>query len=851
MSFSSRFHPTQAAQSAFADRTDEQSAFDAALAHYVSQVESLRTGAWRVDDANAPRLNVLTYFGVGGIGKTTLLRKLAERLDSAQAQPSHWPPPIKYPSPCASLTLDMSDFDAEDALLSLRASVAALPGSFPAFDLCLARYWAQRHGDATIPEAFQRRGRLAGAGAAMGVGEQIQAAMEEISTAVLGSAVPGIAAVRGLAHAGSAIWHRRLEKSTLRNCPGLHELLAEPATTTTLGYYGYALAWDLAQLQSPSSARLVVFIDTFEEAETGGVEFLNRLIWMLPNVLFVIAGRNAVTWAKAGSELEFSGPQRWPTLRAEADSEPRQHLVGFLSPQDRHSWLRQTLGEHCPQNIIDLAASESQGLPVHLDLIAQHVLKVAADRQVTMDDVRGNLSTVARRVLRDLSAPQRRAALASSLYRWFDGELLRVTADLPTAGPIAELVARPYVEKLPRLPYPYRLHDVLRNAFRSATELGDDQWLAADWERAGQRGAALLRARLLTCTEPAEYQEHAELLFTLVATFGCDFDWLVEIAIQLTSWSVWNTQWKAVPLTGLAAAETWSTALAEGLGTVMTRQVRSRAEVAEHLAAVVSRHPADSRLDVLRYFLGQAQRDVGQHAASAATLTSLLGGRMQGEALKGLTHLHRRTGNFTAARELVTAHADLIQNSTRLRAEISWSEGKISESITLFTAAADEAIERHDGGEQALCLTSAAWCYALLGEHSAASEKVEAARLVLRRSYQSFADILAGIAAGLVLARTAGSLDALDEAEAQAVHLGQTSLVAYARFARCLALIGQSSEFSTALERLGNSVVDSRFAYLHAIACDVAAVPQPTSPWHDDVVLARWRAATESWEQHG
>lgn len=850
MAFADRFRSVQAAQAEFADRSDEVSAFDAAIAHNVSRIEGLNAGAWTVEDPATPRANVLTYYGVGGIGKTTLIGKLVDRLGAAQAQPSHWPPPITYTSPVVTCSLDMSDFEPEDALLALRAAVAGLAGGVKAFDLCLARYWSERHGNATIAEAFKRRGRLARIGSAIGIGEQIQTAMEDVGAAVLGTALPGLAAFRGMAHAGSAIWHRRLANTALRECPGLNDLLAEPANVTSLAYYGYALAWDLAQLQKASGARLVVFIDTFEEAGPGGSEFINRLAWMLPNALFVIAGRNALKWAEPGSDLEFTGADRWPTLVAGAESDPRQHLVGFLSMEDRLGWLRQSLAAHCSDDVIELAAHESQGLPVHLDLIAQHVLEVATSREVTLDDVGGNLDVIARRVLRDLSDAQRRAALASSLYRWFDVELLRVTADLPSGGAVAELTARPYVEKLQRLPYSYRLHDLLRDAFRSAKELGDDQWLAADWERAAHRGAELLRDRLETSAAPADYQEHAELLFTLVATFGFDFNWLTDVAVRMTSWSVWNVQWNAEPLRGLHPTQSWSTALAEGLAVVMRRQVRSRATVAQQLETIVSKHPTDSRLDVLRYFLGQAQRDAGLHAASAITLTGLLGGVMEGDALKGLTHLHRRTGDFAAAQALVRDNANTITHAARLSAEIGWTEGRLEESAGLFRESAAAAGEAQDRGEQALCLASAAWCNALLGNGPFARGLIEDARSVLRSSYQSFADVLAAIAEAFLDARANGTLDGLADAEAYAGRVGQTSLVAYARFARCLALLGQhqGDEFAPALATLTESIDGLSFAYLEAIVRHVARLDQQTA-WHDETVLARWESVVAAWGQ--
>src|SRR6266487_5205115 len=65
------------AQQVFTDRTSEVSAFDAALKTLESTLAAADISP--VTDRRMPRKNVLVYYGVGGIGKTTLSEELERR----------------------------------------------------------------------------------------------------------------------------------------------------------------------------------------------------------------------------------------------------------------------------------------------------------------------------------------------------------------------------------------------------------------------------------------------------------------------------------------------------------------------------------------------------------------------------------------------------------------------------------------------------------------------------------------------------------------------------------------------------------------------------------------------------
>lgn len=843
MPFADRFKPVATAQAEFADRIGEQDAFDRSLQHYKSLLRALAEEEWCETDESLARTNVLTYYGIGGIGKTALLRKLADRLTSGSERPEHWPTPEPDDSPYVVCRLDASDFDPEDALLQLRASFVKLQCRLRAFDMCVARYWTSRYGQTGVADAFRSRSRLKKIGNTVGLGDAVQGAVEEAGAALLGSAVPGSAVFRSAASLGDRYLQARQAEATLRDCPGLEELLQDEATPALLPYYAYALAWDLKRVQVKNGARVVVLVDTFEEASEQCVQFFNVLMFLLPNVLFVVAGRNSLDWAHKSANLAFSGPHDWPGLVLGGDAEPRQHLVGYLSMEDRIRWLRGILKGRCMEPIIELAAQESCGLPVHLDLIAQHIVEVSKAREVTDSDVTGDLDAIAQRVCRDLSDVQRRALFASCLYRRFDVELVRVTADLPNAGPVHQLVRRPFVEHLTRGTYGFRLHSLLREAFRHSTSMGDDQWLFDDWKRAALRGAECLHERFKASEDPIDAREHAELLFGLVATFGIDFSWIQDVAVELTARSNWDPEWTTEPMSGFPKMSKWSTELTAGVDVVMKSQGRNRADVATDLSDILAGYERDERLDLVRYFLAQAQRDCGDEGSSKTTMQNLLHGPMAPQAARGLLHVLRREGDFVAATALHAKWADSIGYSDRALAEILWAQGNLAGASSLFRKGAQEARDRADGGELALCLASQAWSVALQGRFSESGRLVEETWAVLRKSYQSFADLMSSLAQALLM-ELSGARGPLDEVVDASKRFGQTSVTAYARFARCLVVViaDEAPDVKeTALGQLAESVKGDSFAYLLAVAEQAAGRSSIASGWSDEVVIASWQ----------
>ncbi|MFJ4670176.1 hypothetical protein [Kitasatospora purpeofusca] len=111
-----------------------------------------------VMDRAQGRRNVLTLYGVGGIGKTTLSHELERRLLADALAEGR--------DDVVAVRVDLSEdgaCDIEGLLLRRRAGPGQLGSRWQAFDLALAAYWARAHpgertcgwGSRSIPDLWR------------------------------------------------------------------------------------------------------------------------------------------------------------------------------------------------------------------------------------------------------------------------------------------------------------------------------------------------------------------------------------------------------------------------------------------------------------------------------------------------------------------------------------------------------------------------------------------------------------------------------------------------------------------------------------------------------------------------
>lgn len=197
------------AQRLFTNRESETGAFAAKL----EEVRAARRENPDVNlDLRSPRRNVLAFYGLGGIGKTRL---------SKECQRLFLEPKKAKGTRRAAVRVDFSEPSGRDAelyLLALRAGMAGLAHSFPAFDTCLALYWARRHPGLPVAEFVRNQSFLGGAVDR----EALARNLRDFVTGLLDNASP---VVGGASRAAVLTWERIREARSMRilerDCPFL------------------------------------------------------------------------------------------------------------------------------------------------------------------------------------------------------------------------------------------------------------------------------------------------------------------------------------------------------------------------------------------------------------------------------------------------------------------------------------------------------------------------------------------------------------------------------------------------------------------------------------------------------
>lgn len=527
------------------NRVSEISAFDLAISSLRGSLKASDLSP--VEDRRAPRRNVLSYYGVGGIGKSTLSRELENRF----VEPGSGGGVER-----AAIRVDFSEsqaLDPETYVLRLRAGMAQLARSWPAFDLAIATYWARAHPGEPLDEFINRDSALRRASRATALSEQIHTTISELA-----SVLPGVAG--GAYRLASSIYGQAREAlsahRTLKRCELLPELLDADADLETLSYFPYLLAWDLDRIPR-LKPQVAVFLDTYEAVggaawtDRAAERWLQRSIFLMPNVLFVITGRNRLDWAELNRPevLDFIGEERWPNLGSDPAGEPRQHLVGYLSETDAAWYLdraitrddQPAISPEIRNKIVEAAA----GLPLYLDLAATTYLDlIARNKTPTVDDFGQPLPTVAARMLRDLGADEQQLLRTAAMLNSFDLEILRAGCPNVPDAALRRFRDRPFLQVDPDRTWRYSLHAVLREAIRDADAELPDSWSPRERAMVATRLAAGLEAAASAAaaagdrsTEIAAFREAADL-GTMTDQF---FEWLVDLAQRLLASGYWSS----------------------------------------------------------------------------------------------------------------------------------------------------------------------------------------------------------------------------------------------------------------------------------------------------------------------
>lgn len=446
----------------------------------------------------------------------------------------------------------------------------------------------------------------------------------------------------------------RAKRHVVQNCQRLQALLEAETDLESLSYYPHLLSWDLHELSTKLYGRFHVttFIDTFEDVARGAhrnfERLVQRLVWLMPNVLFVISGRNRLEWAELTSagEVGWSGPNYWPGLTTGVASEPSQHLVEHLSQDDCAKFLAMRLrdGGHpaIPEEIRTQIARESGGYPLYLDLaVTRYMQIVGSGAAPDPTDFVGGFPGLVSRMLRDLDSEERRLARILSLLDSFDTELAVDIADLRSEAVAVRLTQRTFVDLDEEAAFPYSIHRLIRREVQLAAD-GPDSFTAADWSRYARQAFDKLGERYHRAVRGGDRTTANSALnqaLRLADEHNLDLGWCVDAAYRLIEDSLWEGSVR--PLIGSALA-TPAAALAQTLLAVVSQKTESRRnttrqargdvmfddlrETAEALNAVLATDLlAGEARDLATYYAAEALRELGRGAEAEELVRSITG----------------------------------------------------------------------------------------------------------------------------------------------------------------------------------------------------------------------------------
>ncbi len=338
--------------------------------------------------------NVIVCYGVGGVGKTSLRRKLCETLDSD--------PGAAY----SVVDFDIPAHRSQEMALSVlrREFRRRYRAPFNTFDIAYAVYWQKAKPNVALQkESFPLWEEGAIVADLVGLLGDVPAV----------GWIPKLAKMAGRGSRLVEEWWTKRGNEELR---GLHGQDAVQIAERLPMFW----AADVRDYLATREVRGVVFLDTYEaltEGERSEGRLLQHDAWVrelvaqLPEVLWVICGRERLRWGEIDKEWEVHLDQ---------------HLVGNLAVPDSEQFLV-SCGIDDPAIRAAIVAG-SQGLPYYLDLAVDTYQQIveAAQRPPVPSDFARTSTDVFARFLRHLTQPEIETLKVLSIPRFWNRGLFEL-----------------------------------------------------------------------------------------------------------------------------------------------------------------------------------------------------------------------------------------------------------------------------------------------------------------------------------------------------------------------------------------------------------------------------------------
>jgi tetratricopeptide (TPR) repeat protein len=469
---------------------------DKELAEFFTDVEHLRDAFKNAVAALTLTKRLLVIHGVGGVGKSSLLRMFRLHCKSVNV--------------LVALASGDDSKSALDVLTHWTEDLKVDGVAFPTFGKTFEHYRAIQAKVDT--EAQKSRGKLADL-AGKAAGKTAETAAAAAAGAALGSIIPGIGtiagAIGGMGAEALVDWLRGF-----LNKPDI-DLLLDPTKKLTDDVLD-----DLGKIAEKK--RIVLMLDTFEQM-TALDDWARDVAQRLPaNVLFVIAGRALPNWGRA-----------WSGWMANAQVEELKPMTeGVMRELIRRYYATMRGGQPNPAQV-DAIIRFARGLPMVVTSAVQLWVKYGVeDFQSVKAEIVANLVD---RLMEGVPSVLIPALEAAAIVRWFDQPILRAVTGLADVRDVYNELRRfPFVRTRAE---GLALHDAVR-------EIMDENLRAQDSERhceLHERAAAYFEKRLEKATgEEAERHQLERLYHRVRADEEAGIKLFQEMAEEMTRYRLVN-----------------------------------------------------------------------------------------------------------------------------------------------------------------------------------------------------------------------------------------------------------------------------------------------------------------------
>ena len=864
---------------AFTNRDHQWSVAAAAVEEHLRRISDR---AFSVEDLERPRTNVVVFHGVGGVGKSTLLRKLEAALATDAARPPQWGArawtrrllPIRIDLARSAST----GADFERVILTVRLALAgALGRPLPSFDLALRQYWEATHPGEPLDEYIRRTG-LTGKFSAM-LPQQMQSAVSEIAGALELPGMVGSAAGQVASALVKALRSRREHALALAGASRTAALLEATPDLEALSYYPHLLAWDLSRLPAKQSMVPVVLLDTWEDTADRHRDLerlLQRLVWLMPTCSSSSAAATACSGPTPRCTASSTGPAPPPgrglDIPPQGAASPAPAAAGAAStcigdlvrprtatPISPAAWST-TASRSSARTSAPSSPPAPRACPCTWTSPSPASWRSAAPAAPAQPPTSTTPSPpFGPRPVRP-DSDERHVLRSWHLLDAFDLDLATQAAGPTHQAPARRLVDRPLVADNPYAtvaPSSARRDPYGGPGRRRHSE---DRWTPTEWHQAAARALEALGGQW---TRAASLGPSRMLLVACLRQglrLARDHrltapGWLTDAAFAYTSDSVWEPLSPPAPAgpdgtdPGLA---TPADALAELLTAIGRRQREHRARTIERLTTVLDTGLLPAELTELAlYYRAKAYKDLDRTAEARAGMRQVadINGRLAPQAHRGLANLARLSGDFPTALAAVPA-LGWAGRHHRVLGDIHWPHGNIDQAVAAFAAARAEA-EQHDAaGERAMTQVRLAFALSFT-DPVRAEDELTLAHQLLDGLDQRANTLLAEIAAVI---KDAGSdptvVDRARALHADATAAGLPYLIRYLELGLALhhAVRGATDELAATIGRLHELTDSGDFGFFTDIAYFMAELPLPEPGaqvrWLDGetAVRERWHA---------